>query len=104
MKEFGIIFTGTATKERRSGRAIFRVFSRYSTQKSTQTKSQTLYLRSNSIMFRSFFFLTIALIATLAQAGTNAEGLKFLAAKEKEDGVVKLPSGLLYKGSLSCNL
>ncbi|KAL3812116.1 hypothetical protein ACHAXA_009375 [Cyclostephanos tholiformis] len=30
-------------------------------------------------------------------AGTDAEGLAFLEAKGKEDGVVTLPSGLLYK-------
>ncbi|GAX20640.1 FKBP-type peptidyl-prolyl cis-trans isomerase FklB [Fistulifera solaris] len=48
-------------------------------------------------MFRSFFFLVAALIAAFTHAGTNEEGLKFLAAKEKEEGVVKLPSGLLYK-------
>jgi hypothetical protein len=50
-------------------------------------------------MFKSFFFLIVALIAAFTHAGTNEEGLKFLAAKEKEEGVVKLPSGLLYKGS-----
>lgn len=55
-------------------------------------------------MFRSFFFVVIALIASLTQAGTNEEGLKFLAAKEKEDGVVKLPSGLLYKGAYRVSL
>jgi hypothetical protein len=47
-------------------------------------------------MFRSLlFFLISALLATLASAGTNAEGIAFLQAKEKEDGVTKLPSGLL---------
>lgn len=30
-------------------------------------------------------------------AGTNAEGLAYLEAKEKEDGVVKMASGLMYK-------
>merc|ERR1719277_2227656 len=30
-------------------------------------------------------------------AGTNAEGQKFLEEKAKEEGVVTLPSGLLYK-------
>lgn len=30
-------------------------------------------------------------------AGTNAEGVAFLAKKATEEGVVKLPSGLLYK-------
>merc|ERR1719510_1262892 len=32
-----------------------------------------------------------------APAPTKQEGLDFLAAKEKEEGVNKLPSGLLYK-------
>jgi FKBP-type peptidyl-prolyl cis-trans isomerase FklB len=41
-----------------------------------------------------FVLLLVALVSALA--GTNEEGLKFLAAKEKEAGVVKLPSGLLY--------
>eukprot|EP00980_Cylindrotheca_fusiformis_P027928 scaffold22568_cov125-Cylindrotheca_fusiformis.AAC.25 len=39
------------------------------------------------------FFLIVAVVA----AGTNKEGLAFLAKKEKEDGVVKLSSGLMYK-------
>jgi len=43
------------------------------------------------------FFLISSLLVNLSLAGTNAEGLKFLAAKEKEEGVVKLESGLLYK-------
>lgn len=34
---------------------------------------------------------------TVVHAGTNAEGLAYLAAKGKEEGVVTLPSGLLYK-------
>eukprot|EP00529_Nitzschia_sp_RCC80_P035902 CAMPEP_0113482048 /NCGR_PEP_ID=MMETSP0014_2-20120614/22720_1 /TAXON_ID=2857 /ORGANISM="Nitzschia sp." /LENGTH=158 /DNA_ID=CAMNT_0000375557 /DNA_START=23 /DNA_END=499 /DNA_ORIENTATION=- /assembly_acc=CAM_ASM_000159 len=36
-------------------------------------------------------------LTTYVSAGTNAEGLKFLAAKEQEEGVVKTESGLLYK-------
>ena len=32
-----------------------------------------------------------------ALAGTNAEGLAFLEAKGKEEGVVTRPSGLMYK-------
>jgi FKBP-type peptidyl-prolyl cis-trans isomerase len=35
--------------------------------------------------------------AATALAGSNQEGLDFLAAKEKEDGVIKLASGLMYK-------
>mmetsp|Transcript_3984 Transcript_3984/g.8468 ORF Transcript_3984/g.8468 Transcript_3984/m.8468 type:complete len:153 (-) Transcript_3984:220-678(-) len=41
--------------------------------------------------------LSILLLASSALAGTNEEGLKYLASKEKEDGVVKLESGLMYK-------
>ncbi|CAB9508394.1 FKBP-type 22 kDa peptidyl-prolyl cis-trans isomerase [Seminavis robusta] len=41
--------------------------------------------------------LLLSLLWGLAAAGTNPEGVAFLAAKEKEAGVVKLPSGLLYK-------
>jgi len=43
-----------------------------------------------------FIVSAVSLIAT-AHAGTNPEGLTFLAKKESEDGVVKMPSGLLYK-------
>eukprot|EP00413_Alexandrium_margalefii_P049004 CAMPEP_0204611154 /NCGR_PEP_ID=MMETSP0661-20131031/61878_1 /ASSEMBLY_ACC=CAM_ASM_000606 /TAXON_ID=109239 /ORGANISM="Alexandrium margalefi, Strain AMGDE01CS-322" /LENGTH=287 /DNA_ID=CAMNT_0051622997 /DNA_START=52 /DNA_END=916 /DNA_ORIENTATION=+ len=39
--------------------------------------------------------LVLALLG--AAAATNAEGKAFLEAKEKEEGVVKLASGLLYK-------
>lgn len=47
-------------------------------------------------MIRSvLFFLISSLLVNLSLAGTNAEGLAFLASKEKEDGVVKLESGLL---------
>lgn len=46
-------------------------------------------------MIRTLF--TFALLLATALAGTNEAGLKFLAAKEKEDGVVKLASGLMYK-------
>lgn len=48
-------------------------------------------------MIRSVLFLLVSsLLVSLAAAGTTADGLAFLAKKEKEDGVVKLPSGLLY--------
>merc|ERR1719223_926326 len=43
----------------------------------------------------SFLLLLASIAPTLA--GTNAEGLAFLEAKEKEEGVVKLESGLLYR-------
>lgn len=45
--------------------------------------------------------LLVILVALLsfytAFAGTSAEGLAFLEAKGKEEGVVTLPSGLMYK-------
>lgn len=47
---------------------------------------------------RMLFTLLCALLAiSTTLAGTSQEGLDFLAAKGKEDGVVTLPSGLLYK-------
>jgi FKBP-type peptidyl-prolyl cis-trans isomerase len=49
-------------------------------------------------MKTSFTFLTavLALMVSLAAASTP-EGLAFLATKKTEEGVVELPSGLLYK-------
>jgi FKBP-type peptidyl-prolyl cis-trans isomerase FklB len=44
-----------------------------------------------------FFLLSLLLLVASTLAGTNPEGLKWLAVKEKEKGVIKLPSGLLYK-------
>mmetsp|Transcript_8111 Transcript_8111/g.12850 ORF Transcript_8111/g.12850 Transcript_8111/m.12850 type:complete len:154 (-) Transcript_8111:228-689(-) len=41
--------------------------------------------------------LVLLLLAVVAAAGTNQEGLAFLAKKKKEDGVVSLESGLMYK-------
>mmetsp|Transcript_33998 Transcript_33998/g.48308 ORF Transcript_33998/g.48308 Transcript_33998/m.48308 type:complete len:106 (+) Transcript_33998:238-555(+) len=46
-------------------------------------------------MLRSLFVFALLLVSALA--GTNSEGLAFLSVKEKEEGVVKLPSGLMYK-------
>ena len=46
---------------------------------------------------RSFFALFSAFLLAVVSAGTNEEGLAFLAKKATEEGVVKLPSGLLYK-------
>jgi hypothetical protein len=54
-----------------------------------------------TIRFLSVFFL--AIIAAVS-AGTNQEGLAFLAKKAEEDGVVKLDSGLMYKGKKRKNL
>jgi FKBP-type peptidyl-prolyl cis-trans isomerase FklB len=42
-----------------------------------------------------FLFFTFAVASVVA--GTGAEGLAFLAKKATEEGVVKLPSGLMYK-------
>merc|ERR1719253_27676 len=44
----------------------------------------------------TFFTVALALLVTMV-AGTNEAGLKYLAEKEAEEGVVKLPSGMLYK-------
>ena len=49
------------------------------------------------------FIILSLLLVSAVHAGTSEEGLKFLAAKKLEEGVVALPSGLLYKGmSLLC--
>jgi FKBP-type peptidyl-prolyl cis-trans isomerase FklB len=45
---------------------------------------------------RSVFLFFAFFVASVA-AGTNSEGLAFLAKKTTEEGVVTLPSGLLYK-------
>merc|ERR1740127_104425 len=47
-------------------------------------------------MNMSTIFLALGMLASVASA-TDAKGTAFLAEKEKEEGVVKLPSGLLYK-------
>mmetsp|Transcript_16729 Transcript_16729/g.27758 ORF Transcript_16729/g.27758 Transcript_16729/m.27758 type:complete len:155 (-) Transcript_16729:51-515(-) len=44
-----------------------------------------------------FALLSLLLLVTSTLAGTNPEGLKWLAVKEAEDGVIKLASGLMYK-------
>lgn len=44
---------------------------------------------------RVVFVLAFLLVSALA--GTTQEGLDWLAEKEKEDGVIKRESGLLYK-------
>ena len=41
--------------------------------------------------------LFLSAIAPLVLAGTNEFGRQFLAKKAAEEGVVSLPSGLLYK-------
>ena len=47
-------------------------------------------------MLRKLIVLFLSLIIFVS-AGTSPEGLAWLADKAKEDGVVKLDSGLLYK-------
>lgn len=48
-----------------------------------------------------FLFFLISVVSVTA--GSNQEGLAFLAKKETEEGVVKLPSGLLYKELVAGN-
>ena len=48
-------------------------------------------------MIRILFTLLFGLLAITASLATDEAGLAFLAAKGKEEGVVTLPSGLLYK-------
>lgn len=46
------------------------------------------------------FFAAAAALAGLAcadDADVKAEGLEWLKKKERDEGVVKLPSGLMYK-------
>jgi hypothetical protein len=40
-----------------------------------------------------FFFVAVSSVA----AGSTAEGLAFLGKKKTEEGVISLPSGLMYK-------
>jgi hypothetical protein len=55
-----------------------------------------LFDKTFNKMVRSVVLLLLLSVLTgLASAGTSLEGLAFLAVKEKEEGVVKLPSGLL---------
>lgn len=49
---------------------------------------------------RNFFFLSSLLLLkekSFVGASTTQEGLEYLSRKEHEEGVVKLPSGLLYR-------
>ena len=48
-------------------------------------------------MMASRAMAMLLLAAPLAHAGTNEAGKKFLAEKAKEDGVIVLESGLMYK-------
>jgi FKBP-type peptidyl-prolyl cis-trans isomerase len=45
---------------------------------------------------RSLFLFFVVAVVSVA-AGTNKEGLAFLAKQETEEGVTKLASGLMYK-------
>ena len=51
------------------------------------------------MLSRSTLLLTIlcALLSIYTAVATDADGLAFLEAKGKEEGVVTLPSGLMYK-------
>ena len=49
------------------------------------------------MLFTRYLLIFIAILIATVSAGTNQEGLDFLRAKEAEEGVVKLESGLLYK-------
>lgn len=51
-------------------------------------------MSSRSLLFALLGFL---FLVSSAVAGTTEEGLKWLAQKKLEDGVVSLPSGLMYK-------
>merc|ERR1719350_1389937 len=48
-------------------------------------------------MPHTFAAAMVSFLLAGVAAGTNEEGLKFLVGKAKEEGVVSLPSGLLYK-------
>ena len=48
-------------------------------------------------MFQRIVSVFITLLIALVSAGTSPEGLAWLAEKAKEDGVISLESGLLYK-------
>uniref|UniRef100_A0A7S2LLV9 peptidylprolyl isomerase n=1 Tax=Leptocylindrus danicus TaxID=163516 RepID=A0A7S2LLV9_9STRA len=48
-------------------------------------------------MFRRVILSFLSLLIAAVSAGTNPEGLAWLAKKGEEEGVVTLPSGLLYK-------
>ncbi|KAL9187463.1 hypothetical protein ACHAXT_001566, partial [Thalassiosira profunda] len=45
----------------------------------------------------ALFLCALLSLCVVALAGTTAEGLAYLAGKEKEEGVVKTASGLMYK-------
>eukprot|EP00521_Asterionellopsis_glacialis_P002357 CAMPEP_0195258832 /NCGR_PEP_ID=MMETSP0706-20130129/7615_1 /TAXON_ID=33640 /ORGANISM="Asterionellopsis glacialis, Strain CCMP134" /LENGTH=161 /DNA_ID=CAMNT_0040312239 /DNA_START=82 /DNA_END=567 /DNA_ORIENTATION=+ len=48
---------------------------------------------------KAFFLFAIALLCfvSVVNGGATPEGLKYLASKKEEEGVVSLPSGLMYK-------
>jgi Domain amino terminal to FKBP-type peptidyl-prolyl isomerase len=51
-----------------------------------------------TLSIRSLILLFVGVLIATVSAGTNQEGLDFLAKKATEEGVVKLDSGLMYKG------
>lgn len=48
-------------------------------------------------MIRALFLIFASLVASALASGTNPEGLAFLAANAKKEGVITLESGLQYK-------
>ena len=67
-----------------------------SLEKQTENKNNTLLINmSRSTLIITLLFALLSLYTALA--GTSAEGIAYLEAKGKEEGVVTLPSGLMYK-------
>lgn len=48
------------------------------------------------VKMRNFTALVFAAILSFVKAGTSPEGVKWLTKKKEEEGVVTLPSGLMY--------
>ena len=49
-----------------------------------------------------FRYLLSFVLLVIVSAGTNQEGLDFLAKMKQEEGVIETPSGLLYKVGSPC--
>lgn len=47
-------------------------------------------------------YIVSTFLFALVSAGTNQEGLDFLAKKKQEEGVIETASGLLYKVRMFC--
>lgn len=63
--------------------------------RSTSISTDTMAKPATTTLLALLF--VVLSLTTVVFAGTTAEGLAYLAAKSKEDGVITLPSGLLYK-------